>query len=308
MTQQFGFDFSANEPARAPLTLAAWHEPELPKADWIAKLAQAEKYVQRITGVARPLFDRNIEAARAYIEALEDGEDACAFRGHGIEATDAQRASFIGHCMSFAGSNFEGIEYKYRDELWIKIASMHVEGVGTLIAREWTTDNGNLDFVPWRDTFFNVSYRDKAKRVFAPVALWGGLCSAQKIAMSKGIPSVQSFRLNGRDYIHTSNISHGGIREATAWSVCPASDWKGATYNYESIRRAWDAGTVQRGDEQGMLVQVRGQLCVLDSPLKVYDDSSTAMDVAAFCADEDVTEDEPAEIDEEEQEDAPMAI
>lgn len=294
--EQFGFDFCTEAPQAASAPVAAWLEPDFTKAEWLARIERAEKEVRRIVGHARPLFAQNIEAARAYFTARDDDGETFSYRGRGIVVTDEQRQAFFAYCVTFTASSFPGIEYKYRDEGWIKTAAMHVEGVGTLIAREWTPDNGNLYYLPWRDTFFNESFRDDSRRVFVHAAVWVKAYSAQKIAEAgKKVPSVPTFTLNGRECVQTGTISGRGVREATAWNLVPVGDWKGQTHNYHSLRQAWDNGTAERGDERGLLVQVRGQLCVLSDGFRVYDDSATAMDATYSGPDETELDDEDDE-------------
>jgi hypothetical protein len=277
--EQFGFDFCTEAPQAVSAPVAAWLEPDFTKAEWLARIERAEKDARRVVGHARPLFAQNIEAARVYFTARDDDGETFSFRGRGIDVTDEQRQAFFAYVVTFTASSFPGIEYKYRDEGWIKTAAMHVEGVGTLIAREWTADNGNLYYVPWRDTFFNDSFRDDSRRVFVHAAVWVKAYAAQKIAEAgKKVPSVPTFMLNGREYVQTGNTSARGVREATVWSLMPVGDWKGETLTYSSMCRAWDNGTAERGDQRGLLVQVRGQLCVLAEGMRVYDDSATAMD------------------------------
>jgi hypothetical protein len=68
-------------------------------------------------------------------------------------------------------------------------------------------------------------------------------------------------------------MSFGSRHECTAWTYCARADWRGPTYSYSTVCRAWDEGRKERGDESGLIVKIKGQLCVLQSVATIYDDN-----------------------------------
>ncbi|UUZ66348.1 hypothetical protein LP417_35650 (plasmid) [Polaromonas sp. P1-6] len=99
---------------------------------------------------------------------------------------------------------------------------------------------------------------------------------------SNGIASLPTFTVAGREYVQLGGMHSQSRREGDAWLVGALSDWTGPTFeSYTSHIAAYNAGTVERGDNRGVLVKVRGLVCVLVSPALVYDDNAADAVIAA---------------------------
>lgn len=307
MSEQFGFDFGdAAARAFALDEPGTWLDPEYTVEQYRAMFAKGTDAVQRIAGPARPLFARGLALAGDELEKMvercdEDDEPRHLWRVT-CKPTDDEFDAFVAHCRAMVGSVFDGIEYKVRDEDGcVATAAMYVRDVGTLIAWRWSETNRAIDFQPWRDSFFLDSYRDRIHAIEAPYSTWGHAYCADKLANSNdGIASVPTFVVNGREYINDGGFSRGSYRECEGWSFTAFSDWQGATFSYRSQCRAWDNGSLERGDRRGLVVRVRGQLCVLDGAVKVYDTQATDAVWQADDAD-DVETDDETDIGEEEE-------
>ncbi|HDR8993961.1 TPA: hypothetical protein QDA93_006694 [Burkholderia vietnamiensis] len=298
MSEQFGFDFcDAAARAFALDEVGTWLDPEHTVEQYRVMFAKGTEAIQRIAGPARPLFAHGLVLASAELEKMvercgEDNEPRHLWRVT-CDPTDDEFDAFVAHSRAMVSSAFDGIEYKVRDEDGYVVAAMYVRDVGTLIARQWSETNRAIDFQPWRDSFFLESYRDGIQEIEAPYSTWGRAYCADKLANSNdGIASVPTFVVNGREYINDGGFSRGPYRECEGWSFTAFVDWQGATFSYRSQVRAWDNGSLERGDRRGLVVRVRGQLCVLDGAVKVYDTQATDTVWQADEADDAETDDE----------------
>lgn len=150
---------------------------------------------------------------------------------------------------------------------------MYVEGMGTLSYRRWSATNFGVDFDTFRDSVFLDSYQDRQPVIYAPEHVWAKAYCADKLAMSgAGVASVPTFTLNGREYVNTGSSGTRDYHECHAWTIRPLAQWDGPTYSYQTHCQAWDEGRIERGDQHGLVVSVRGKKCVLDGPAVVYDD------------------------------------
>lgn len=180
--------------------------------------------------------------------------------------------AFIAACAAVPGV-VQGIESKVREGDLCFSAGMHVPGAGSVVLRVWEPDNYAVDFSFGRDPFFLDSFRDSVVDRYAPYASWGHCYAGQRIAEAReAAPSLPSFMVDGREYVTTGGHSQGARRVANAWTFRPAADWNGPTYTYATLRAAWDAGRLERGDERGLLVTIRGVPCVFDGYARFYDD------------------------------------
>ncbi len=84
------------------------------------------------------------------------------------------------------------------------------------------------------------------------------------------------------------------------WSVCLLADWTGPTYNYETQNKAVNDGRIQRSDRRGLIVRVRGQLCVLEAAACFYDD--VAKDTTINFRSDDTDQNENPDLDDAEME------
>lgn len=281
MTTQFGFDFGGDTtPTFAEAPYGTWNTPRFTVTEYRALFARAVAELERIAGPSRALFREGIEAASAELTKMigrhprDDGHPFSLWRPD-FQPDLAQRLDFIAHCSNMIGSSFPGIEYKMRSTARGLTAAMYVEYVGTLIAYQWTSDEIGIAYHPWRDHFFLESYRDAIERMEVPYTVWGRAYCADKLAMAgKKVASVPAFAVNGREYINDGTTSRGSYCECEGWTFCRPEDWSGPTYNYETQCKAWDDGRIERGDRRGLIISVRGRLCVIDGVAEFYDNNA----------------------------------
>lgn len=276
MSNQLGFDFGDSAPQLVAQTVGTWSDPEFTTSQYNAMFTKAQDRLQSIAGPARRLFAQGLENARVEHAKMtaHHGNDDQPYRlwRTRCHVTDQEFSCFVDHCRLMIGIDLPGMEFKVRNRLAGLTAAMHVSGLGTLIAWRWSADNYAIDFRPWRDTFFLDSYRDHIPLIEAPYSLWAIAYCADKLAESdQGVANVPTFMLNGREYINDGVSGSATHRECEGWTFCALADWNGPTYNYRSQCRAWDTGTLERGDRRGLIVHVRGQKCVLDSAATIYD-------------------------------------
>lgn len=299
MSNQFGFDFGGDIASTfAEHAPGAWLDPDFTVGQYLEIFAKADVALLPIAGPGRALFGQGIEAAKAQLAAMlenrerDDTEEFSLWRSN-FKPKANQLAAFVEHCISMGGSSFPGIEYKTRREASMTTAAMFVQDIGTIIVRAWENDNVGIDYHPWRDSFFMESYRDTIGRLAVPYSTWGGAYCADKIAYSgDGIASVPTFTVNGREYINDGSLSRGSYRECEGWSFCAPEDWRGPTFSYSSQCRAWDDGRTERGDRRGLVVRVRGKLCVVDGVSVFYDDHAEEIVLIRADEDEEIDEDD----------------
>ncbi|EML1601408.1 MULTISPECIES: hypothetical protein [Burkholderia] len=293
---QIGFDFGDTGAVKEVRPSPVWKPARPSLREWGRLLDDAKRAVQLLPYVERAIFSACIEAARTHRgdeiersmtraktdaerEALMNGDVWSPHSCTTVEATDEARANLMRHCVTRAesGQDVPGIEYKTRHDENVKGGAIHAVGVGTVIVREWCSVGvGSITFEPSRSTFFLASFRDDMPAHYAPASLWRPAYCADKIAFSNDTaPSVPTFLFNGREYVNTGSVSISGRESCTAWSIAPLDGWSEQTYNYRSKCAAYDRYEKERGDSRGMVVKVRGQLCVLDKPICFFDDNVT---------------------------------
>lgn len=274
--QQAGFDFWAGEdftPIEKPA--GTWeNRVELSAGQWLAKFEQAETTLLSLAGPGRVAFRMALEQIRArfdeQIQRMEyASEDVFGLWVCRPELDDETMDRFIEHCETHAGAKYDRTIYKVAgktNHVRLKAYGMHVEGLGSLVARDWGNSNRGIDFeLIDQDTFFLDSYEDGSPEYEAPYTLWGRAMSCQKLAESgDAVCNVTTVQHLGRDFMVTG-IEHGKeYRKGWGWSLVPACDWRGKTYSYRGQIDAYNSGVLQRGDHRGLLVKVRGELCVVD--------------------------------------------
>lgn len=300
MSNQFGFDFGddttvvfTEHPA------GAWNGRAFTTAQYHELFSKADAALHRISGACRAVFEPGINAAKAQHAAMlahnsYDDSDPYRLWRTNFELPQEVLAAFVADCFANAGKSADGIERKTRRKMQTSTAAMFVPDMGTVIVYQWASGRASIDYRPWRDAFFLESYRDEMQVIFAPYATWAGAYCADKIAYSdKGIASVPTFTLNGREYVNDGGFGQGNYRECEGWTFLPLADWHGPTYSYRTQCQAWDEGRLERGDRRGLIVRVRGQLCVLDGAAIIYDDNAIEP-VFTKADDEDIPEDESA--------------
>jgi len=299
MSDQLSFDFSDLACAFKEHAAGTWNHPSFSTAQYVDRFALAEAALLGIEGPGRTMLAKGLAAAKAqHVEMLDRcdrGDGSYQLWRSNFEPTADELAAFVAHCDSNAeaaaltGARFAGSEYKTRrEQRGYRIAAMFARDVGTVIVRHWPTGGASADFHLFRDPFFLDSYRDGMPALYAPCAIWARSYCADKLAESgDGVASVRTFGINGREYINTGGMGAGAYRECSAFAFRPVADWTGPTYSYKTQGAATDAGRIERGDRRGLVVRVRGQLCVLDSAALVYDDQVTTTYVAGDESDDD---------------------
>lgn len=285
MSDQLGFDFGTPAARFADQPAGTWSAPEFTRAEYIDRFARANGCLPGIAGPGRPLLRRGLEEAQRQHDAMFAGRDRPAdeayrlWRGN-LLAHAEELAAFVAHCevMAAVGEPVSGVEYKVRHgSRGLLTAAMYVRDLGTVMVRLQGGGSGAADFELFRAPFFLDSYLDDVTATYAPVCEWERAYCAHTVAESDdGIATVPTFAIDGREYVNTGGLSDRIYRECTAWGVVPAGEWRGATYSYRSQCRAWDEGRIERGARGGLVVRIRGQLCVLDRAVVVYDDFASA--------------------------------
>lgn len=281
MNDQAGFDFSDDqEQVYAELMSGGWLAPKFTTSEYRSMFERADAALQGIVGPARPLLAMGVAAARAELAKMLD----CCARGEPfelwrvvVEATPAEVLAFVTHCTAMAGVEFqfEGIEYKTRENPRMSVAAICVADVGSIVVRTWPNANIGVDFKVGRDLFFLHGIDDDRRRIYAPESVFAGTYCADKLANANdGVASVPTFTLQGREYINGGGYGHNTYHECQAWTFRPVGEWRGPTYSYRTQHQAVDAGRIERSDRRGLIVSVRGQLAVIDGSALVYDDNA----------------------------------
>lgn len=297
---QGGFDFwDATEAPVIEQPVGTWEcRIERTAAQYLASIEAAENSVLIVQGPARAIFNFYLLKTReslAWQVERQCYEEAEVFSlwGARFKVPCEMLTAFAEHCRTHAGCEYGPVKFKARKELDIETLGMHVEGVGTVIFRDWGLAGQGSDFSLMRaDRFFLESYADARPVYELPYSAWhrGSIC--QRLSESgDGVCSVPTFSHLGRDFVVTGSTHGKDRREGDAWVIAPLCDWKGKTYSYRSQIEAYNAGVLQRGDHRGLLVKVRGELCVLESAALVSC-ASSADDFKVIDEDEDGTPDD----------------
>lgn len=270
---QFGFDFGgADEFVPIEKPAGTWESRlAMNAAAWTRRFEQAEATLLTVVGpmrqIYRDLLTQDSEAFEAQMQRMKyDAQREFSLWGARYELDDEAMDAIAEHCRTHEKASYPGIQYKVRMDGRIPTVAMHVDGLGSVVLRDWGQHGRGVDFsLIDRDTFFLDSYQDNAPRYELPYSLWRTSMMAQRLSESgAGVANVATFQHLGRDFFVTG-ISYGPeVCEAYAWSVVPACDWHGPTYSYTTQVAAYNEGILERGDHRGLLVKVRGQLCVVD--------------------------------------------
>lgn len=308
MSDQLGFDFGDTlGPAFTEAPAGTWTDPLFTFAEYVERFAKAEAALLAIVGPGRVMMRQGLDAAKAQHEAMQEhrprvDDDAYSLWRSKFEPGADELAAFVSHCETMAEGRaaFAGIEYKTRRRhRGMHTVAMYVQDLGTVIVREWPAGGVAVDFHLYRDPFFFDSIRDNVQAIAAPVSVWGAAYCADKLACSDaGTANVPTFTLNGREYINDGGTGAAGYRDCEGWTFRPLADWTGPTYSYRTQVRAWDDGRLERGDRRGLVVSVRGQRCVLDGVVIVYDDNASAHDYTPAGDEGGELADEDADLDE----------
>jgi hypothetical protein len=299
MSNQSGFCFADDAaPVLQESPPGTWTNPRHTADQYQAMLAVAVPLSASIPVEARALFACGIEAATAALAAQQelhfheagDGFSLCC---RILEVDDAKLQAFLAHCENRLAAGDVNFEYKARLQHGTTSVAMYVAHIGSLVVHLWHGVGRGVSFVPWRDAIFLESIFDQVTPVYLPYAVWHpAYCADTLGSAGAGVASVPCFAAGGRHYVNTSGMAMGRYSECHAWSFRPLPDWHGPTYNYPTQCRAWNDGRKQRADQRGLVVQVRGQLCVLDAYATFYDDQVPLFSSTLALDDEEVPDDE----------------
>lgn len=192
-----------------------------------------------------------------------------------VDAPETTMREFIAYCENMKDAKMPNLTFKIRRNHQMESYGLYIRDVGSVVVRLWPAVNSiGMSFVPYRDTYFQPSYRDNKPAFYVPYAEWREAYSADKISMSGDkAAAVKVFQVNGRLYTIDSIFSKGKSYQGEALSFRPLRDWSGKTYTYHEQCEAWNEGVLERGDRRGLLISVRGYTCVVDGEIDVYDDN-----------------------------------
>ena len=302
---QTGFLFEDETPVYNAHPVGTWTVKKLSTQEYLEIFENAKNKLNSLSGMMHKYFSHalfnTIETHKEYLEWNKNSlHDFYHLWHENLEFSEQEIKQFIAHCSLMKLGNFEDAEFKVVEEKNHIRAGMYLEGIGSITVIIWSTiaNNFRSDFSVHRDSFFLESYRESIESIYAPVTLWDRAYSAQIIAEAKGVPSVRTFVLNGRDFVNIGATFRGDWSDCKAYSLCPLTSWRGRTFNRRELVDAYNDGSVERGDSRGLIVSVRGVLCVLEKEYKVFDDK-TVYDFSATAYEE---EEEPNNEDEDEEE------
>lgn len=287
---QIGFDFGDVSPAYRLDADWTWKEKPRSMREHMARLATAKAALDKLVGIPHAVFsevlsgvlaEHDRQVAWCHYDEKSDDEKYTLW-GHATTFTEAEYETLITHCTKHDGQTVEGVEYKVRTSPSTATGkanvyvAMHATGIGSILISRCSGRDGTWHTMRFthieRDSFFLPSYEDDAQYEYCSGTVWGPAYSAQLIAEAhKKIASVRTFKFGGREYVNTGASYCGDYSQCSAWAIIAAEEWTGDTFSYAEMTQAWDRGASERGDMRGLLVRVRGQLCVLEKYMTVYD-------------------------------------
>lgn len=299
MSDQFGFDFGEALPVYQEQPAGTWDCPAFTTAEYQALFARSDSLITALHDPARAMFTQGLAAAMdqhcKMLAHCDHADDEPYRLWRTTVSADAEtRAAFLAFCVSSAGYTEPGGVVKIRKEMGMITTGMYVEGLGSIVLREWSNGNTGIDFTAGRDPFFLDSYRDDRHVINAPQAIWATCYCADKMAMEENA-NLPTFILNGREYINSGGLSSGGYRDCCAWTFCPITDWHGPTYSYSSQCQAWADGRTERGDLRGRLIRVRGRQCVIDGGALIFDENAVEPLYSSSSDDDELADADPDE-------------
>lgn len=175
----------------------------------------------------------------------------------------------------FDGARNDGLEFKCR-RTWDRVkAGIYMDPVGTLLLMQSTGGSAWMLYYPERDSFFMASYHDTAAHYEVSAQLWEHCNLGSKIALTDKPPSVKTFDFEGQRYTIVGSGGRAGMGrlDGKGWKVIPKQQWQGQVFSYWQLCGMWEDGSLERGDQRGHLVSVRGQLHVM-SEMATFSDSN----------------------------------
>lgn len=282
---QFGFSFEEPTTQFAPNDFGTWCDPEFTFTEYQAKFCDSLASLSSTPAQLKALFEQGIRAAASEVQSMADrtADTNRPFRiYHPISPITAHEyVLLLGHCQTMLEQPVPGARYKIRHFKQSVTAGVYIEGIGSLVAqshvragvaRHW------IEYQPWQCAFFMDSYRDDVKCHELPAAVWADCYCADQLSMAnEKIVQVPTFPYFGREYVNTGGVSMGNYRECDAWAFVPKCEWTGALYTYKDQVAACETGQLERGDRRGLMVKVRGQICVLSHEAVFYDDNAESI-------------------------------
>lgn len=300
-SEQFGFDFGDAAPALRAMPEGTWCEKLYSEQEYLDRFARALSHVSTLEGVVQSVFSLTLSVAvaeherqMAWRKKSTDADPRYSLWHGRVPVERDMVGQFIVHCQQMVSKSNGGSEYKVTDTPHSIEAGVYFPGFGSVVAQRWKRmDSFSLAFNLDRDQFFLESYRDHFESIYCDQLVWEPAYAAQTLAESNDkIVSVRTFKLGGREYVH-KGASHGsGYSECDAYSIVPKSQWAGDTYTYRSMIDAFNNGTKERGDCRGLVVRVRGALCVLEKFVLVFDDQPRSAPFGSCQEDEEDPDDD----------------
>lgn len=294
---QAGFDFGDETPAFRAAPYGTWNTKSYTFQGYTERFALAQSNLASLTGLEHAVFEDALQSAiEEHAKQVawcnySESDTEYSLWGSKIDHQASDIESIIAHCRKSMGRTNSRAEYKVTEDVRGMIcAGMYVPGVGSVVVSKWTRNDGghSMSYTLDRDTHFLECYLDSAERVYCNQLVWEPAYAAQAICESGDkIASVKTFTMDGRRYVHKGATWGRDMAECTAYSICLASEWKGDTFTYKTLTKAWDDGTMGRGDSRGLLVRVQGTLCVLEKYVYVYDDQPRTAPIYSGAEEED---------------------
>ncbi len=287
MTDQLGFMFveaamvtSNEQPA------GTWTQPSFNWAELDARLASARAVLEAMSGPVRVVMALGLDAfERAWANRGDSSEQGGEVRREFCEvqvmASVEDITAWIHLCENQSGVLGSSMRYAVREFDGVQTSGQYIEGLGSLVLRQWTglsvegddeRATETLEFMPWRDSLFLEHFRVENDRVACPISVWARAYAAEKLSPASGVRcNAPTFLYEGREYVNSGMMFKGAYAQCKGWSLVPLEDWRGLVYSYSMLCMAWDDGRLARGDLRGLEVWVKGQACVLESMVLFYD-------------------------------------
>lgn len=291
---QLGFEFGTQNVV--PAASAPWLDVERTAHEYRRLLVSSLENIQGVQGLLRDLYERALAAVPGELSFVTQRRRVETFSlSVDVRASAEELTSFCAQVIDYQAATWEGFSFKVRQSPGCRCFGVHIDGVGSLVLRAWSSSNCSLSFDFDRDTFFNESFHDTAPVIEWPVSQWMQAVCPARLAQGP-IPSVPTVLYGGRHYLVSGASYHGPRSMGTAWTVCAREDWQGVVYNSnQELLAAYARGTVERGDHRGQLVRVGGRLCVIDGAAQFVDNQSDAR--AALAVDDTDNSDDVASTD-----------
>ena len=301
---QFDFDFADIGTQYTRNKKAFWNKAEWTKSVYDAAFEKATIELEKLTGVEYDYFSFAVPAWReqseyTFVNCKLNETKPYSLWTPKISYSRTDVEIFLAYCERNIHVKKSGRLIKIQSNAKVKKAAIYIEQIGTILVSLFASPQADykLDYSPMKSSFFNDSYLDEMESLYVPFRTWGGVYAAQTIGESnEKAPSVKTFTTNGREFVNFGGLSSQCWHDCHAYSICPIENWNGETFTYRELISAYNDGSVQRGDARGLMVKVRGHLCVFEKEFFVYDNKVTTED-RTLVANEDLDEEENSGLD-----------